>query len=365
MALRKILCLVGSPTDQFHLELSELYARDCALALGEIGDFQFIFMHVSPDGSWRLPADLKRETIASTPTSGLAEILAMLDLQHFHMGLPQMFCLAGMTTYRAFFEIIGLPYLGNAPQQMANTADKWIARQMVQAAGVPVPMGELAIPHVKPALDLPFVVKPVSADNSQGVSLVRREEDISAAITRACEFGDRALVETFIPPGREMRCGTYETSNGVCALPPEEYFLDQESRAIRHRENKIQHIDGCMTLMAKSADESWIIGEDDPVYEAVQSAAIACHQALQCRQYGLFDFRIDDEDRVWFLEAGLYCSFSPKSVLCVMAKAAGIGFGQFFEILYERACVSPMGVPLGASLPNTQFTFKSPHQKAI
>ena len=55
----------------------------------------------------------------------------------------------------------------------------------------------------------------------------------------------------------------------------------------------------------------------------VHDAARASHIALGCRQYSLFDFRIDPTGRPWFLEAGLYCSFATTSVLAVMARAAG------------------------------------------
>jgi D-alanine-D-alanine ligase len=53
-----------------------------------------------------------------------------------------------------------------------------------------------------------------------------------------------------------------------------------------------------------------------------------CHQALGCRHYSLFDFRIDPKGQPWFLEAGLYCSFAPKSVIPCMAKAAGIPLNE-------------------------------------
>ena len=36
--------------------------------------------------------------------------------------------------------------------------------------------------------------------------------------------------------------------------------------------------------------------------------------------------------RPWFLEAGLYCSYSPGSVIAVMASAIGISVPQLFEI---------------------------------
>jgi len=52
--------------------------------------------------------------------------------------------------------------------------------------------------------------------------------------------------------------------------------------------------------------------------------------ALRCRHYSLFDFRIDPSGQPWFLEAGLYCSFARKSVISVMAKAAGIPLDDLF-----------------------------------
>jgi D-alanine-D-alanine ligase len=60
-------------------------------------------------------------------------------------------------------------------------------------------------------------------------------------------------------------------------------------------------------------------------------AARRCHVALGCRHYSLFDFRIDPDGRPWFLEAGLYCSFAPTSVIAVMAAAVGMDVPDLFE----------------------------------
>ena len=52
---------------------------------------------------------------------------------------------------------------------------------------------------------------------------------------------------------------------------------------------------------------------------------------MRCRDYSLFDFRIDPSGQPWFLEAGLYCSFAEKSVIAVMAQAAGLPLGELFR----------------------------------
>lgn len=69
----------------------------------------------------------------------------------------------------------------------------------------------------------------------------------------------------------------------------------------------------------------------------MHAAARRCHRALRCRDYSLFDFRIDPAGQPWFLEAGLYCSFAEKSVISTMARAAGIGLPELFRAAVTQA----------------------------
>ena len=66
-------------------------------------------------------------------------------------------------------------------------------------------------------------------------------------------------------------------------------------------------------------------------------AARRCHVALGCRDYSLFDFRVDPDGRPWFLEAGLYCSFARQSVISMMAAAAGIALDELFASALDGA----------------------------
>ena len=75
----------------------------------------------------------------------------------------------------------------------------------------------------------------------------------------------------------------------------------------------------------------------DPVTPRVWQAARRCHDALGCRDYSLFDFRIDPGGQPWFLEAGLYCSFARTSVIAVMAAAAGIPLPDLFQLAIRES----------------------------
>jgi len=94
---------------------------------------------------------------------------------------------------------------------------------------------------------------------------------------------------------------------------------------------------GELGLVAKDATRAWTVDPADPVTEAVWAAARTCHEALGCRHHGLFDFRIDPAGRPWFLEASLYCSFARKSVVVMMAEAAGIPLGELFATAVQQA----------------------------
>ncbi len=335
MVLR-VLHLVGSPTSAFMDDLSRLYAADCLASVHDPDAYEPLIAHVSPDGSWRFPSSL--EALPATPGMPIGEGIARLMTAGIDVAVPQMFCIPGMTHYRALLDTLGIRYLGNAPDVMALGAHKARAKAIVAAAGVQVPTGEVLAPGAEPTLAPPVVVKPVDADNSHGVTLVQDAAGFAPALAAAWAESGHALVEDFVPLGREVRCGVVVVDGELVALPLEEYGLDAGSKPIRDAADKIQRAeDGRLGLMAKDTPTVWIVDPADPVTPAVWAAARACHLALGCRDYSLFDFRIDPAGTPWFLEAGLYNSFAKQSVIPTMARAAGIELPELFATAVAAA----------------------------
>jgi D-alanine-D-alanine ligase len=337
MTLR-VLHLVGSPVSDFLCDLSRLYARDCLEATADPARYEFHVAYVTPDGRWRFPADLSRAAIASAPPMPLADAVRQLTALRPDVAVPQMFCVPGMTAYRALLDVLAIPYAGNPPDVMALAANKAHAKAVVAAAGVRVPPGQVLRPGEQPTVAPPAVVKPVDADNSVGVTLVRDRQDYGAALRGAFALSAGALVESFIPLGREVRCGAIVRDGGLVGLPLEEYSVSAATKPIRGYDDKIsRRDDGELGLVAKDSTRAWIVDPRDPVTQRVWDAARTCHAALGCRDYSLFDFRIDPDGQPWFLEAGLYCSFAEKSVIPVMAAAAGLPLRDLFEITIREA----------------------------
>jgi D-alanine-D-alanine ligase len=334
----RVLHLAGSAVSEFLADLSRLYARDGLEATADPARYEFHVGYVTPGGQWRFPADLSPDAIRSAapvPLAGAVRHLAALELG---VMVPHMFCLPGMTSYRALFDVLGVPYVGSPPGTMALGARKAHARAVVAAAGVRVPPGEVLRRGDQPSLVPPVVVKPADGDNSLGVTLVRDRGGYAAALDAAFAHSGEALVESFVELGREVRCGLVVRDGELIGLPLEEYNVSPEARPIREYADKIRpNDDGDLSLVAKDSTRAWIVDPGDPVTRRVQEAARRCHLALGCRDYSLFDFRIDPDGQPWFLEAGLYCSFARKSVISVMAAAAGMPVPELFALAIRES----------------------------
>ncbi|MET0929493.1 MAG: hypothetical protein ABWX74_08240 [Aeromicrobium sp.] len=329
-----VLVLAGSPVSDFHGDLSRVYAAGFVDAMSGVDGYRLRLAWVAPGGTWCFPDGLDPASVAAAPAMSLADAVRVLTTEDIDVMVPQMFCLPGMTTYRSLFDLIGIPYVGNRPDVMAMTADKSLARSVVAAAGVAVPRGVVVRRGDAVAADLlPAVVKPVDADNSAGVTLVRDPADLDRAINGALLHSEAALVESYVPLGREVRCGVLERDGELVCLPLEEYAVD----TVRTASDKLDRsTDGDLYLVAKEQTRAWIVPVDDAVTEKVWAAARLSHRALGCRHYSLFDFRIDPDGEPWFLEASLYCSYSPSSVVAVMAAATGVAVDELFALTLEE-----------------------------
>jgi D-alanine-D-alanine ligase len=251
-----------------------------------------------------------------------------------------------------------IPFLGNHEYRVWHAEDKAATNQLLAAAGVTVPSGDLLVKGQKEwptKVQVPFVVKPVGEANSRGITLVRKEEDALAAIEYAFSFDSRVLVDEYIA-GREMRAACIENDDGeLVVLPKIEYFLDD----IRTAQHKLAtDASGKLTANAikeakKDGDRQCPADLSEILDARVNEAVKAAHRALKCRHYSLFDLRIDANEQPFIIEACLFCSFSPLSVIPAMAEHAGddLKHPKLFHMFLDRAALEKDA--LRGSVPST------------
>jgi len=267
--------------------------------------------------------------------------------------VPHMFCVEGMTRYRSLFDLLQIPFVGNKEYTIWHATDKATTKQILEANNVQVPKGDLLIKGrvERPSrVKVPFVVKPCNEDNSRGITLVRSEEDVEKAIEYAFSFDERVVVDEYIA-GREIRVACIEEEDGsLTVLPKLEYFL----KDIRTSAHKLAtNSEGKLTADAvkdakKDGDRKCPADLSPQLHERVDQIVRDAHCALKCRHYSLFDMRIDADEQPYILEACLFCSFSPLSVIPSMAAHAGrddLRHPGLFHSLLERAAAEGRGAP--------------------
>jgi len=249
-----------------------------------------------------------------------------------------------MTRFRSLFDMLDIPFLGNHEYTIWPATDKATTKQLLESSGVSVPKGDLLVKgrtEFPQTVHVPFVVKPCNEDNSRGITLVRREEDAVAAIEYAFSFDSRVVVDAYIA-GREVRAACIEEEDGsLTVLPKIEYFLQD----IRTSAHKLQTgSDGKLTENAikaakKDGDRQCPADLSPQLHERIDTMVKLAHKVLKCRHYSLYDLRIDADEQPYILEAALFCSFSPLSVIPAMAAHAGredLRHPNFFHSLLDR-----------------------------
>merc|ERR1712224_832740 len=189
-----------------------------------------------------------------------------------------------------------------------------------------------------PTLNPPFLLKPCNEDNSQGISLVRPGNDVQQALDLAFSFDSEVLCEEYVPLGRELRVAGLEMEDGsLRVLPCIEYFLTEQD-PIRTAQHKLVTNERGVPTTVATGGRKCPADIDEVLAGKLQDMVERSHKALGCRDYSLYDVRVDPQGEPYFIEACLYCSFAPKSVIVLMGAGLQSPLEQksIFEMLVDR-----------------------------
>lgn len=333
----RLLHVVGSCTSEFYETLSAMYGMKCILSVQDNVRFSHIIAYVHQSGEWTITEGKTLEYIrmhAEKLSVGAA--IMKIETLNCSVVVPHMFDYAGLTAYRSLFDVLSIPQIGCTGEALALSTNKARTKACAAAAGVQMPKSEVIRFGEEVSMQPPFIVKPTEEDNSLGIQVVRHSSEVKSALAEAFKYGDEVMCEEFIGLGRELRVGLIETKEGGLKMLPAVEYLFSEGSSIRTPQDKLTTNEaGIPTSMTPC--RRVIPAELDLVLkEKLWKTASVAHRALGCRDYSIYDFRIDENGEPFMLESSLYCSFAPSSVIVIMAEGEGIEHPQLFVEFVER-----------------------------
>lgn len=174
------------------------------------------------------------------------------------------------------------------------------------------------------------LVKPTSSGSSLGVSIIKNRDELIAALDRAFEHSDSAMIEEYIK-GQEATCGVVESfdSDEVYALHP-----------IEIRDLSAKGKGGVWSYESKYTDDLHELvcpGNFPPeISQRIQQASIDAHKALGLRHYSRSDFMIN-RFGVYILETNTLPGLTSASLFPRALSVAGVKIGDFLEHLIALA----------------------------
>jgi D-alanine-D-alanine ligase len=232
-------------------------------------------------------------------------------------------------TVQGVLETLQIPYTHSGVLASALAMDKPTARRLFAQAGLACAEGrvctraEVTSGHV---MAPPYVIKPLNEGSSVGVEIVFEGDNVPLA--RDWPFGDRVLVERYIP-GREVQVAVMgDRALGAIEIRPKGRFYDYEAK---YTEGKAEHL-----MPAPIGEKAYA--------EALRIGA-AAHAALGCRGVTRTDLRYDDtfaasrgaSGRFVVLEVNTQPGMTPLSLVPEIAQHTGIGFGELVSWMVEDA----------------------------
>lgn len=248
----------------------------------------------------------------------------------------------------ALLDAEGLPYTGASPQCLMVTRNKAMTKKVLAHHNIEVPrfkayrMNEEV--GKEDELFFPAIVKPMRLDASQGISKASVVYDRESLIERVKfvheKIHDAAIVEDYIE-GRELYVSVIGNGDDLTILPIVELLFDPD---------KSKPEDRIATKQKKWKDQYGPKPKVRQVFarpisktakERIEHTCLTGFRALWLRDYARFDLRLDDDDKVWVLEANANPYPSKDHEIANAAKKAGMKYDDFIEkILYTAAARS-------------------------
>lgn len=224
---------------------------------------------------------------------------------------------------QSLLEMKGLCCIDNSSLASKLAMDKDLSKRLLSSQ---IPCAEhrlLKSPH--DPLDLftdQVVIKPNTQGSTVGIEIGSMNDTafLESAIKKAFTFAPEVMVEAFIP-GRELTVAVIDGE----AYPPVEICPEGGFYDFKHKYEKGATIYHCPAPISKEIEEQ------------VCHYAQLAHQTLGCSLVSRSDFRLDPQEKLFYLETNTLPGFTSTSLVPMAAKAKGMDFAELVDHLVTLA----------------------------
>jgi D-alanine-D-alanine ligase len=256
-----------------------------------------------------------------------------------HIVFNLMEAFAGVLTFDqnvvSYLELLRAPYTGCNPRGLILARDKALSKKLLAYHRIPVPQFAVVKRGQRPMLPrrlhFPIIVKSLFFEASVGISqasVVENEDQLARRVQFIHEsVGTAAILEEFID-GREMYVGVLGNDRlqvfpvwemSFARMPENRWHIATERVKWS---TKYQKKHGIMTDKAKLPDA---------VAERAQHLAKRVHRALDLSGYARIDLRMDEEGRLFVLEANPNPNLAYGEDFAESGEVAGISYERLLE----------------------------------
>lgn len=229
-------------------------------------------------------------------------------------------------------EMLGIPYVGSDGLTLGLTLDKILTKKLLIAEGVPTPrfleIRQAEDPVDPDGLSFPLIVKPCHEGTSKGLndaSVVHTAEDLRRQARWVIEtYRQPALVEEFID-------GSEFTVAIIGNDAPE--VLPVVQIRIQGRLD-LGGLFYTFSRVRENSDLDYVVPARVPEALAarIKEAALRTYQAVECRDFGRVDVRVNQQGEPFVLEINPLPSLAAADVFNLLAKH----LGSTYETMVNR-----------------------------
>jgi len=234
-------------------------------------------------------------------------------------------------TVQGMLDLLNIPYQGAGVLGSSVAMNKLTAKQLYEASQIPTPgylsyniHDKISIPHAVETLGTPIVVKPACAGSSVGMTIVKEEKDLEAAIKKGFAHDDTLILERYIK-GVELTCGVLGNQT-LEALPVIEIIPGKSH----------EYFDYEAKYVAGETEEICPARIDEALTAKVQDLAILAHNALFLKGYSRTDMILKDGE-LFVLETNTIPGMTATSLYPQSAQVGGYSFSALLDKLIELA----------------------------